>query len=144
MSQKCKKISTTKNVDFVIVSMHAGIEYEHLSAKDQQKFARAAVDAGADLVIGHHPHVVQEMEKYKDKLIFYSLGNFIFDQMWSEDTRQGVAVEITFAKNSSPSADNFFPIYISDYSQPDLAVGRTKEKILSDLGVLKREQEQEQ
>ena len=48
----------------------------------------AAVDAGADLVIGHHPHVVQTMEQYKDRYILYSLGNFVFDQMWSEPTRE--------------------------------------------------------
>jgi len=107
-------------VDFVIISMHAGTEYVHKSGETQQRFARSAIDAGADLVIGHHPHVTQEFEKYKDHYIYYSLGNFIFDQMWSEDTRKGLMVKFNFVKNKLPEVAQSWPIYISDYSQPDL------------------------
>jgi poly-gamma-glutamate synthesis protein (capsule biosynthesis protein) len=57
------------------------------------------VDAGADIVIGHHPHVIQGMEIYKRKPIFYSLGNFIFDQYFSTDTQEGLAVDIEIDKN---------------------------------------------
>ena len=58
----------------------------------QQKLAHQIIEAGADLIIGHHPHVVQNIEKYQGKLIFYSLGNFIFDQYFSLETQQGLAV----------------------------------------------------
>ncbi|MCK4592813.1 CapA family protein, partial [Candidatus Parcubacteria bacterium] len=67
--------------DIVIVSMHAGTEYKISSSCFQENFARNAIDAGADLVIGHHPHAVQNIEKYKEGYILYSLGNFVFDQM---------------------------------------------------------------
>ena len=53
------------------------------------------IDTGADLVIGHHPHVAQEVEKYKAGYIAYSLGNFVFDQNFSADTRTGIILKVT-------------------------------------------------
>ncbi len=82
--------------DVVIVSMHHGIEYMPKASKDQVAFAHAAIDAGADLVIGHHPHVVQEAETYRGHQIFYSLGNFVFDQYQREATQHGEMVEVSF------------------------------------------------
>lgn len=97
-------ISQTKNKsDLVIMNIHWGVEYEHRFNKVQQNMARAIVDAGADLIIGHHPHVVQGMEIYKNKAIFYSLGNFVFDQYFSADTQEGLAIEI----NLTDSQTNF-------------------------------------
>lgn len=84
--------------DFVVVTMHAGTEYERNPNQGQIDFAHAAIDAGADLVIGAHPHWIQTIEKYKGKQIFYSLGNFVFDQMWSQDTREGLMLKITLSK----------------------------------------------
>jgi poly-gamma-glutamate capsule biosynthesis protein CapA/YwtB (metallophosphatase superfamily) len=66
-------------VDILVVSMHAGKEYTFHHNSRQELIAHAAVDAGADMVIGHHPHVVQDSETYKGRPIFYSLGNFVFD-----------------------------------------------------------------
>jgi poly-gamma-glutamate synthesis protein (capsule biosynthesis protein) len=66
-------------VDVLIVSMHAGREYTFTHSARQEGIAHAAIDAGADMVIGHHPHVVQDSEVYKGKPIYYSLGNFVFD-----------------------------------------------------------------
>ena len=64
--------------DIVIASMHWGEEYYYVANLDQTIIARAAIDAGADIVYGHHPHVLQKIEQYKDGIIFYSLGNFSF------------------------------------------------------------------
>ncbi len=80
--------------DFVIVSPHWGIEYQELASQTQRNLAREMVEAGADLIIGHHPHVIQDYEKYQDSYIFYSLGNFIFDQYFSSETQKGLAVSI--------------------------------------------------
>ena len=66
------------NCDLLIVSIHWGVEGQHETSATQRALGRAAVDAGADLVIGTHPHVYQGIEKYKDKYIVYSLGNFCF------------------------------------------------------------------
>jgi len=88
--------SLEKRADIVIVSMHHGIEYMPKPSKEQIAFAHAAIDAGADLVIGHHPHVVQAAESYRGRQIFYSLGNFIFDQYQRESTQHGEMVEVSF------------------------------------------------
>ena len=85
-----------KRCDVVIVSMHAGIEYTRKPTKPQVAFAHAAVDAGASLVIGHHPHVIQIEELYRGAPIFYSLGNFVFDQYQREATQHGEIAEVDF------------------------------------------------
>lgn len=88
-----KRVSGLKNsgaADLVVVSVHWGEEYETSSNALQQKVARQLIDAGADLIIGHHPHVPQEIEQYKHGFIVYSLGNFVFDQNFSADTRHGL------------------------------------------------------
>jgi len=83
-----------EKVDILIVSFHWGEEYKKIANERQRKLAKIAIDSGADLVIGHHPHVIQDIEKYKGKFIFYSLGNFIFDQNFSKETMIGVGVEV--------------------------------------------------
>ncbi len=118
--------------DIVIVSMHAGTEYQTFPSSFQENFARGAIDAGADLVIGSHPHVVQAVEKYKERYIIYSLGNFVFDQMWSNETRLGVIAEIIF-NNKKIDSINFIPIKIYDYSQPTILEGEEAEMILERL-----------
>lgn len=105
---------------FVIVSMHSGTEYKETPNESQQTFAHRAIDAGADLVIGHHPHVVQTVEKYKEKYIFYSLGNFIFDQMFSDETRRGLMLKISFTDNTISQIE-LIPTVIENYSQPRVA-----------------------
>jgi poly-gamma-glutamate capsule biosynthesis protein CapA/YwtB (metallophosphatase superfamily) len=89
-----------KRADVIIVSMHNGVEYMPKPNKAQIAFAHAAIDAGATIVIGHHPHVVQPEEKYKSGLIFYSLGNFVFDQYQRQATQHGEIVQISFLGRS--------------------------------------------
>ena len=124
--------------DLVIISMHSGKEYTENINDSQKKFARAAIDAGAELVIGHHPHVVQRVEKYKDKYIFYSLGNFIFDQMWSEDTKKGIAAKIFFNKTGVGKIE-ITPIKIEDYSQPKILIGQEVPGLMNRLKLGKDE-----
>lgn len=118
-----------KEADFVIVSMHFGNEYQDLPSDKQKELAHFAVDSGADLIIGHHPHVVQPIEEYKGKYIFYSLGNFIFDQMWSEETRQGIAIKIIFNKDGI-KIQELKPFLINDYCQPSFLDGEEADKVL--------------
>ncbi len=93
----CRDVAALrKRADVVIVSMHNGIEYVPKPTNAQIAFAHAAIDAGATLVIGHHPHVVQPEENYHGGLIFYSLGNLVFDQYQREATQHGEIVEISF------------------------------------------------
>lgn len=117
-----------RSSDLVIVSMHSGAEYTHKPNKRQIAFAHAAIDAGAALVIGHHPHVIQPTEKYKDGFIIYSLGNFVFDQMWSRETREGLMMKITLTKDGVRALEPM-PILIEDYSQPRLMTEAERARI---------------
>lgn len=78
--------------DIVVVSFHWGDEYQTSHNFYQEDLAHFAIDSGADLIIGHHPHVAQDFEKYKNGYIAYSLGNFVFDQNFSEDTKSGLVL----------------------------------------------------
>ena len=80
--------------DILIVSLHSGKEYQKTPAQFQTEFSKMAIDAGADLVFGHHPHIVQKNEKYQAGYIFYSLGNFVFDQSFSEETTEGQILKV--------------------------------------------------
>lgn len=102
----------SKRTDVVIVSMHNGIEYMPKPSRNQVEFAHAAIDAGAALVIGHHPHVVQPVEVYRGREIFYSLGNFVFDQFQRIPTQHGAMVEITFL-GSVPVTSEVIPVRIT-------------------------------
>ena len=82
--------------EVVIVFPHWGTEYDPTPFAGQQALARAAIDAGADMVIGNHAHWAGAMEVYKGKPIWYALGNFVFDQTWSIPTMEGITLELTF------------------------------------------------
>jgi len=129
-----------ENADIVIVSMHAGEEYADLPNDEQKEFARAAIDVGADLVIGHHPHVVQPVEKYRGKYIFYSLGNFVFDQMWSSETRAGLAVKTVFRREGLNRVE-IIPVIIEDFSVPRICNSGECEEIASRLDIDFRDKE---
>lgn len=124
-----------KQAGTVIVSFHWGIEYTSQPTYSQRDLAHLAIDNGADLVLGNHPHWVQPVEVYKDKLITYAHGNFIFDQMWSEKTKEGVIGRYTFYDNKLIDAE-FLPVVIQDYGQPDFPDENKRQQI---LGVMKRE-----
>jgi poly-gamma-glutamate synthesis protein (capsule biosynthesis protein) len=80
---------------------HWGWEYQKLASARQRAMARIMIDHGADAVVGGHPHVTQDIEVYKGKPIFYSLGNFVFDGFSDDDTRTGWLLRITLAGDGS-------------------------------------------
>lgn len=82
------------DADIRIVSLHWGDEYVTVPSSEQRRLGHRLVEAGATLVLGHHPHVLQPVERVGRSLIAYSLGNFLFDQDWSELTRGGGILEI--------------------------------------------------
>jgi poly-gamma-glutamate synthesis protein (capsule biosynthesis protein) len=83
-----------KLADIVVVYTHWGTEYVAPPQKVKD-LAHKMIDTGADVIIGSHPHIVQESETYKGKKIYYSLGNFVFDQFFRDDTKKGLMVEMT-------------------------------------------------
>ncbi|MCL5666721.1 MAG: CapA family protein [Patescibacteria group bacterium] len=160
-SLKSEISSLKSSCDFVVATMHAGTEYTRQPSEAQINFARAAIDDGADLVIGGHPHWVQTVEKYRGKYIFYSLGNFIFDQEWSRDTKEGLALKITLSKSGAPAAGpqnqngnqaapgttlqgpriaakldaiELIPVIIENYSTPRPATADETKSILKKIG----------
>lgn len=88
--------SVRKTGALPIVYAHWGIEYATTSSAYSRELAHSFVDAGAELVVGSHPHVVEEHEIYNGKYIYYSLGNFIFDQYFNDDVRTGLLLKVTF------------------------------------------------
>ena len=108
-----------KNADIVVVSFHWGTEYTQHPTQRQIDLAHFAIDNGADLIIGNHPHWVQSEEEYKGKFIKYAHGNFIFDQMWSEETKRGVIGKYVF-EDKKLVEKVFIPVYISDYGQANI------------------------
>jgi poly-gamma-glutamate synthesis protein (capsule biosynthesis protein) len=83
----------------VIPFVHWGVEYQHRPNQRQMELAHEFIDAGAVAVLGCHPHVVQSFENYKGRPIFYSLGNSIFDQDFSQDTQEGLSTAIIIAND---------------------------------------------
>jgi len=104
----------------VVVSIHWGVEYEETPTERQITFAHLAIDSGASLVLGHHPHVIQPVEEYEDGYIFYSLGNFVFDQMWSEETRIGLIARISFEGDQIERVETI-EVTIYDSHQPAIS-----------------------
>ena len=93
-------IKTKGETDIIVVFCHWGVEYTKIPADSDISLAHQFVNAGADLVIGSHPHVTQITEIYNEKRIYYSLGNFIFDQYFSEDVRNGLGVVVKIDKQT--------------------------------------------
>lgn len=130
IAQDVRAMTARPDVDFVVVSLHMGTEYTHVVTPRQEELARAAIEAGADLVVGHHPHVLQRVEEYivEDEpaqngaanesagegdgdhrgLILYSLGNFVFDldaddlETLGEGPFQSVVALVTFEAGHEP------------------------------------------
>lgn len=86
--------------DLVILYAHWGPEYTPESVPTIQELAHTFVDKGVDLIIGSHPHVVQQKEVYQGKTIYYSLGNFVMDQYFSQETKEGLLVRVTIDATS--------------------------------------------
>jgi poly-gamma-glutamate capsule biosynthesis protein CapA/YwtB (metallophosphatase superfamily) len=91
------------SVDFIIAAMHWGNEREYQPDEKQKAMGRALIDAGADLVIGHHPHVLQPMEKYRERWIAYSLGNFVFGGNSNPREKRTAILQAYFTKGNVPT-----------------------------------------
>ena len=106
-----------EHADLVIPYFHWGIEYTKDPTVEQQQAAHAAIDAGADMVLGVHPHWIQGIENYKGRLIIYSLGNFIFDQDWSRPTMEGMLLHL-YWRGATLAGIRFVPVLDEDRCQP--------------------------
>jgi len=114
-------------VDFVVVSCHYGIELIDQPSPAGVEFARALIDEGVDLFLGHHPHFFQPIERYHNGLILYSLGDFVCDYFWDERYLLSGIAEIRLSRSAPPTA-TVHPIRINRHCQPELT---SSPKILS-------------
>jgi hypothetical protein len=132
-------------VDVLVAAMHWGAEYVRLPASasgiapdNPVEIAHLAVDAGVDLIVGNHPHWIQPVEFYKGKLIAYAHGNFIFDQMWSDETRKGVIGLYTFYDRTLVRVE-YIPVMIQDYAQPVALQGKASQEVLDRMKAASRD-----
>jgi len=120
--------------DVVIVSLHDGTEYTARVAPETVEFCHAAIDAGAALVLGHHPHVPQRLEHYHDGWIFYSLGNFVFQQYTPPEVQTAIMARVTFAGARVVRVEAT-PLVIDWHSTPRLATLQEGAPILRRIGL---------
>ena len=94
--------SVRPGADVVVVHVHHGVEYEKSERDEDRAFLRAVADAGADVVVGHHPHVARGVEVRGNSVIAHSLGNFIFDHTEDPGTDSSFLLEITLSVGAPP------------------------------------------
>lgn len=123
--------AASKENDYVIVSFHWGLEYEDHPQEYQRDFARRVIDAGADMVIGHHPHVIQGIELYKGRIIAYSLGDFVFDH-YSRKTGETFILRTEFV-GGEVSRVSITPVYADFKGKPAVVHGAEAQAILGRL-----------
>ena len=116
-----------RRVDYVVVCFHWGVEYTDMPIADQVSEAHAAIDAGADMVIGHHPHVLQGAQIYKGHFIIYSLGDLVFDH-YSLATGQTVLVDAVLSPHGVKVT--LIPVYASSNGIPAIVTGAAGRAIL--------------
>jgi len=127
--------AAAKKATYVIVSFHWGIEYTGQANSEQRSLAHAAIDAGADLVLGAHPHVLQGLELYHNKLIAYSLGDFVFDH-YSQPTGETIVLQVKLSPAGKPSF-TCVPVYLNDSTGvPSPVTGSEANSILTRLTAL--------
>jgi hypothetical protein len=132
---KAEIIYAKQIADVVIVMPHWGMEYDTQPEDIQRVWARDFINAGASLVIGNHPHIIQPMEIFSDKLIFYALGNFIFDQKQSFQ-RESIVVEVNFigteieSWRALPVSINYYTLqsYWAKDTEAEQILARAKEE----------------
>ncbi len=112
-------IAVQNNVDVVIVSLHWGDEFIQQPSLEEISIGRNLIDAGADLIIGHHPHVLRGIEKYKEGVIIYSLGNFVCDMVWDRRLRESLIFNCNITKQGIKNIE-LTPIFINENYQPEL------------------------
>jgi len=118
--------------DVVVVLPQWGVEYTHDPNEIQQSLADVALEAGATLVIGNHPHWVQAVEPGDGTFVAYALGNFVFDQDWSIPTQQGVVLDVAF-HGSELKGILLHPVRIIEEHQPVFAAPTEAQEILNNI-----------
>ena len=132
-----KHLKRQVSPDITIVSSHWGASYWKYPIPFQMEFAREMIDCGANIVLGHHPHVIQGIEKYKSGIIVYSLGDFVFDEPFP-DTKESFIFSCKLSHMGIHDVE-YIPVISNEAFQPVLAQGTRKEEILKKIISLSEE-----
>jgi poly-gamma-glutamate synthesis protein (capsule biosynthesis protein) len=124
--------AAARQAEIVIVSIHWGGEYQAAPSARQQAIAQALAEAGADVIAGHGPHVPQRIEWVGETLVAYSLGNFLFDQLWPEDCTWGAILRVTLCDGRAVAVE-VVPT-VADRGRVRPAEEETRAEILERLG----------
>lgn len=137
-----KDIANVKNnSDIICISLHWGFEYYLYPSPEQIELAHKIIDAGAHIVIGHHPHVIQGFERYKHGVIFYSLGNFFFPNFymksgilhkWQEKNNKSIVAKCKISKKGVEEIEILCSFMNTDY-QVDILNGKDKEEAIFEI-----------
>ena len=119
-----------QQADVVIALPHWGPEYDLVPTYLQRRTARWLVEAGADVIVGSHPHVVQGMQILDGVPVFYSLGSFVFDQSWSRETQQGIMLTLTFEEKYMVSYA-YVPVHIDSDGTVHIASPEEAKEIMA-------------
>ena len=130
--------SMRDSVDLVILSLHWGYEYIPFPSPEQVEIGRKLIDCGADVILGHHAHVIQGYEIYKGRPIIYGFGNFIFDHTYIKSTRKSIIAKIKVDMNTKNINIDFIPV-ICDHKEyyPTIAGDKDRDKILNHISEIR-------
>ena len=121
-------------VDRIVLTVHWGVPYDPCPSEEDRDKAHFAIDCGADIIIGHHPHIIQDFEIYKNRAIFYSIGNFAFGS--GNSKAESIVLGINFKKLNTEFT--LFPAYIKNRNprisyQPKILCGDSSKRYIERL-----------
>lgn len=120
-----------QDADFLVISVHWGDEFMDYPSPEQIHLAHRMIDAGGSLILGHHPHVIQGIERYQNGVIAYSLGNFVFD-MWQKEVRQTMILKCELTPGGKINYE-VIPVVINLQWQPEIMKGEAARKRSEDI-----------
>ena len=124
-------VAASRQSDLQIVTIHWGTEYKETHSSTQELLAKVLVDAGADLIVGHHPHVVEDVQIVDGVVVFYSLGNYIFDQYFDDDVQTGLVLSLSLT--GTPEVSLLPVTSLGHLSQPSFMSSAKQQEFLSNL-----------
>ena len=124
--------------DVLIISLHWGDEFIERPSPEEIMLARNIIDAGADLILGHHPHVVRGIEKYNNGYIVYSLGNFVCDMLWDDSLRESFIFSCSLSKDGIKNIQ-ITPVFINKNFQPEVLTGKAADLLIKKINKLSHE-----
>lgn len=128
----CSDIESVRDrVDFVVLSLHWGEEFINRPSGEQVRTGRKLLDCGAHVILGHHPHILQGVERYRGRVIAYSLGDFVFD-LWEERLRKSMILRLDL-RDANEIGYEIRPVMINEKWQPEILQGEASSRMRTQI-----------